>query len=244
MHVDHAFFENYLGMRVETIDMTEILRRIECEIFDPEEYQRALAWTKEHCLQGTDVNSEEATRSAESHLSEWEASVKMALICRDLMVGNDRLNALGYKEEARGHNAIASGFQGQRQWTDHFPNGDLMMDCDGSGVLVGRRRGQRPVLLRHVLARLRRVLARDVRPRARGAARRGLRPRRPGLRQPAALPLRGGVRARRAGVLGQHDVLYNLYSQGTQRLQTIIHRLTDHSYNAVVPQPSIAHTVR
>ena len=33
---------------------------------------------------------------------------------------------LGFGEEAMGHNAIAGGFQGQRQWTDHFPNGDFM----------------------------------------------------------------------------------------------------------------------
>ena len=130
--VDHAFFENYLGMRVETIDMTEILRRIECEIYDPEEYQRALSWTKEHCLQGKDVNSEEVKRPAESHLTEWETSVKMAIICRDLMFGNERLTEIGYKEEARGHNAIASGFQGQRQWTDHLPNGDFMEAINNS----------------------------------------------------------------------------------------------------------------
>ena len=25
-----------------------------------------------------------------------------------------------------GHNAILAGFQGQRAWTDHFPNGDFL----------------------------------------------------------------------------------------------------------------------
>ena len=130
--VDHTFFEKYLGMRVETIDMTEILRRIDCDIYDPEEYQRALSWTKKHCLQGKDVNSEEAIRPTESHHVEWETSVKMAIICRDLMFGNERLNEIGYKEEARGHNAIASGFQGQRQWTDHLPNGDFMEAINNS----------------------------------------------------------------------------------------------------------------
>ena len=130
--VDHTFFEKYLGMRVETIDMTEILRRIECHIFDGEEYERALSWTKKHCLQGKDVNSEEAIRPIESHNAEWETSVKMAIICRDLMFGNERLNEIGFKEEARGHNAIASGFQGQRQWTDHLPNGDFMEAINNS----------------------------------------------------------------------------------------------------------------
>ncbi len=130
--VDHTFFEKYLGMRVETIDMTEILRRIECHIFDGEEYERALSWTKKHCLQGKDVNSEEAIRPIESHNAEWETSVKMAIICRDLMFGNERLNEIGFEEEARGHNAIASGFQGQRQWTDHLPNGDFMEAINNS----------------------------------------------------------------------------------------------------------------
>jgi L-fucose isomerase len=172
--VDHTFFETYLGMRVETIDMTEILRRIECEIFDPEEYQRALAWTKDHCQQGIDVNSEEATRSAESHTNEWEASVKMALICRDLMVGNERLNELGYKEEARGHNAIASGFQGQRQWTDHLPNGDFMeainnSSFDWNGIRMPRMVATEndalnavPMLFGHLLTNSAQVFA-DVR---------------------------------------------------------------------------------
>jgi L-fucose isomerase len=42
------------------------------------------------------------------------------------MVGNPKLKELGFGEEALGHNAILSGFQGQRQWTDHMPNGDFM----------------------------------------------------------------------------------------------------------------------
>ena len=130
--VDHSFFENYLGMRVETIDMTEILRRMEKEIYDIDEYEKAIAWTKENCMQGKDVNSEELTRTSKSHEKEWEASVKMAIICKDLMIGNDRLIELGFKEEARGHNAIASGFQGQRQWTDHLPNGDFMEAINNS----------------------------------------------------------------------------------------------------------------
>ncbi len=130
--VDHSFFENYLGMQVKTIDMTEILRRMEKEIYDIDEYEKAIAWTKENCMQGKDVNSEELTRTSNSHEKEWEASVKMAIICKDLMIGNDRLIELGFKEEARGHNAIASGFQGQRQWTDHLPNGDFMEAINNS----------------------------------------------------------------------------------------------------------------
>jgi len=42
------------------------------------------------------------------------------------MIGNPKLAELGYGEEAAGFNALVSGFQGQRQWTDHFPNGDFM----------------------------------------------------------------------------------------------------------------------
>jgi len=124
--VDHALFESYLGMRVETVDMTEFVRRIEEEIYDQEEFERALAWVKENCKEGKDYNPPAMQRSREQKDKDWEISVKMALIARDLMIGNPRLAELGYGEEALGHNAIASGFQGQRQWTDHFPNGDFM----------------------------------------------------------------------------------------------------------------------
>ena len=124
--VDQNLFEEYLGMRVETIDMTEFVRRINEDIYDPAEYERALAWTIENCLEGTDYNPDENQRSRDQKDEDWSTSVKMALIARDLMVGNTRLAELGFEEEALGHNAIASGFQGQRQWTDHFPNGDFM----------------------------------------------------------------------------------------------------------------------
>ena len=124
--VDHGLFESYLGMRVEAIDLTEMHRRIRDEIYDAEEYERALAWVKANCTEGEDPNDPETRRSPAHLEAEWEMSVKMALIGRDLMIGNPRLAALGYKEEANGHNALAAGFQGQRQWTDHFPNGDFM----------------------------------------------------------------------------------------------------------------------
>lgn len=124
--VDQAFFEKYLGMRVETIDMTEFLRRIDHNIFDQEEYAKALAWVRDHCPEGKDYNSPETTRSRTQLDSEWEISVKMALIARDMMVGNPRLTEMGYAEEGQGHNAIAAGFQGQRQWTDYRPNGDFL----------------------------------------------------------------------------------------------------------------------
>jgi L-fucose isomerase len=124
--VDHGFFEAYLGMRVETVDMSEFVRRIEEEIYDGEEYGRALAWVRENCREGRDHNPPEIQRSRAQKDRDWEFVVKMAMIARDLMVGNPRLAELGYGEEALGHNAIASGFQGQRQWTDHFPNGDFL----------------------------------------------------------------------------------------------------------------------
>jgi len=124
--VDQALFENYLGMRVETIDMTEILRRIDRGIYDEEEFQRALQWVKSNCPEGKDYNSPETTRSRAQLDNEWETSVKMALIARDLMAGNPKLAEKGFGEEAQGHNAIAAGFQGQRQWTDHRPNGDFL----------------------------------------------------------------------------------------------------------------------
>ena len=124
--VDTALFESYLGMRVETIDMTEFARRMDEEIYDKEEFIRALEWVKENCREGKDYNPPEAQRSRAQKDEDWATSVKMAIIARDLMVGNPRLAELGYGEEALGRNANAVGFQGQRQWTDHFPNGDFM----------------------------------------------------------------------------------------------------------------------
>jgi L-fucose/D-arabinose isomerase len=122
--VDQPFFENHLGMRVECVDMSEIARRIDENIFDPAEFKRAYAWTRKHCKEGEDPNGEQC-KSAKQKDKEWEMVVKMTLIMRDLMVGNPRLAALGFGEEAMGRNAIVGGFQGQRQWTDHFPNGDF-----------------------------------------------------------------------------------------------------------------------
>jgi L-fucose isomerase len=124
--VDHDFFQDYLGMRVEEIDMTEFARRMGKGIYDPEEYERALAWVKENCKEGEDRNEPEKQRSRERKDGDWETCVKMAIIARDLMAGNPRLAEMGYKEEAEGHNALAGGFQGQRQWTDYYPNGDFL----------------------------------------------------------------------------------------------------------------------
>jgi L-fucose isomerase len=124
--VDHSFLERYLGMRVMTVDMVEFVRRMERGIYDPEEFQRAMVWVKRYCKEGKDYNPPEKQLTREEKDRAWEISVKMAIIARDIMVGNPRLAELGYPEEALGHNAIAGGFQGQRQWTDHFPNGDFM----------------------------------------------------------------------------------------------------------------------
>lgn len=121
--VDQEFFERYLGMRVESVDMSLFAGRMRDGMYDEAEYERALAWTKVNCPEGTDKNDAPQAREEKDRV--WEDSVKMALIARDLMVGNPNL-ADEYPEEARGHNAIAGGFQGQRSWTDHFPNGDFM----------------------------------------------------------------------------------------------------------------------
>ncbi len=124
--VDQDFLLDYLGMRTEVVDMVELVRRIEEGIFDKEEFDRALDWVKKNCIEGEDPNPPEKQQSRERKDWEWETSVKMALIVRDLMVGNPKLAELGFGEEALGHNAIVAGFQGQRQWTDHFPNGDFL----------------------------------------------------------------------------------------------------------------------
>lgn len=124
--VDPGFFQDHLGMRSEFVDMTEFVRRMEEGIFDPEEFSRALAWTRENCREGADVNPTARQLARARKDSNWEFCVKTALIARDLMAGNPRLAELGFPEEAEGHNALAGGFQGQRQWTDHFPNGDFL----------------------------------------------------------------------------------------------------------------------
>ena len=124
--VDQSFFQDYLGMRNETVDMSEFVRRFDEEIYDKEEYERALKWVKENCPEGPDLNSDDMKTDRKRKDWEWETVVKMALIARDLMVGNPNLKKLGHGEESLGHNAILSGFQGQRQWTDHFPNGDFL----------------------------------------------------------------------------------------------------------------------
>ena len=122
--VREEFFQEYLGMRNEYVDMSEFTRRLNGEIFDKDEYKKALSWTKKYCKEGRDLNSDPKSRKQKD--SEWEVVVKMTLIARDLMVGNRKLKKLGFGEEALGHNAILSGFQGQRQWTDHMPNGDFL----------------------------------------------------------------------------------------------------------------------
>jgi L-fucose isomerase len=124
--VDQSFFESYLGMRVEVVDTTEFLRRIDQGIYDPREYETAFAWTQANCKEGREYNPPAKQRTRAQKDADWEKVVKMALIARDMMVGNPRLAELGFGEEALGHNAILSGFQGQRQWTDYQPNGDFL----------------------------------------------------------------------------------------------------------------------
>ncbi len=124
--VDQDFLQKYFGMRTMTVDMVEFVRRMEREIYDQDEFQRAMAWVREYCKEGKDYNPPEKQLTREQKERTWEISVKMALIARDLMVGNPKLAEMGYEEEALGFNGIAGGFQGQRQWTDHLPNGDFM----------------------------------------------------------------------------------------------------------------------
>jgi L-fucose isomerase len=124
--VNTDFFEDYLGMRCEGVDEVEIIRRMTEGIYDHEEYEKALAWARANCRQGEDtINRPDLVRSAEAAAKDWEFIVKMTLIVRDLMIGNPRLKEMGFGEEALGHNALAAGFQGQRQWTDFYPNGDF-----------------------------------------------------------------------------------------------------------------------
>ncbi len=124
--VDENFFQNYLGMRNEWVDMSEFIRRLNLGIYDQGEFERAMKWVKEKCREGKDLNPPEVQKSQAEKQKDWETVVKMAMIARDLMVGNKILEKTGYAEEALGHNAILAGFQGQRQWTDFMPNGDFL----------------------------------------------------------------------------------------------------------------------
>jgi L-fucose/D-arabinose isomerase len=124
--INEDFFQAYLGMRNEYVDMSEFTRRINQGIFDPNEFNTAIQWVKKYCKEGQDYNPEARQFSRKKKDENWEFVVKMTLIARDLMVGNPRLKELGFGEESAGHNAILSGFQGQRQWTDTFPNGDFL----------------------------------------------------------------------------------------------------------------------
>jgi len=124
--VDEHFFQEYLGMRNEYVDMSEISRRINEEIYDVDEFKLAYDWVRKNCSEGADVNPIEKQQDREKKDEIWEYVVKMTMIARDLMIGNPRLEEAGFGEEALGRNAILSGFQGQRHWTDHLPNGDFM----------------------------------------------------------------------------------------------------------------------
>ena len=124
--VNTDFFEDYLGMRCEGVDEVEIIRRMTLGIYDKEEYKKALAWAKINCKEAEDIcNRHDLQKNREEKDADWEFVVKMTLIVRDLMIGNPKLKELGFGEEALGHNALAGGFQGQRQWTDFYPNGDF-----------------------------------------------------------------------------------------------------------------------
>jgi len=124
--VNESFFQDYLGMRNEYADMSEITRRVEEGIFDRQEFERAYKWVRKNCKEGKDLNTPDKQLSRLKKDEVWEFVVKMTMIMRDLMIGNPALEKLGFGEESLGRNAILSGFQGQRQWTDHFPNGDFM----------------------------------------------------------------------------------------------------------------------
>lgn len=123
--VDPDFFQDYLGIRNEYVDSTEILRRIQLGIYDKDEFERAVKWTRKNCREGEDYNQQKNIKTREDKDRDWEFVVKMTMIIRDLMIGNKKLAEMGFQEESLGHNAIVSGFQGQRQWTDFLPNGDF-----------------------------------------------------------------------------------------------------------------------
>lgn len=125
--VDPDFFQDYIGIRNEYVDLVEILRRVDEGIYDPKEYEKAMDWVEKYCKpqEGHDYNLPEKVKNREEKDHDWAFTVKNMIIIRDLMEGNPRLEELGWKEEALGHNAILGGVQGQRQWTDYLPNFDF-----------------------------------------------------------------------------------------------------------------------
>ena len=137
--VDHGFFESWLGMKVQAVDMTELRRRIDKKIYDAEEAELAFAWAEANFREGDDPNPPAQQRSAEAKTAVLRESLLMAICIRDMMQGNPKLATLGFVEESLGYNAIAGGFQGQRHWTDQYPNGDtaealLNSSFDWNGV--------------------------------------------------------------------------------------------------------------
>lgn len=151
------FFQEYLGMRNEYVDASEIERRVQLGIYDHEEFARAMAWTEKYCKsnEGTDFNPEHLVYSREEKDARWEYVVKMTLIFRDMMIGNPKLAEMGFKEESMGHNAIAAGFQGQRQWTDYKPDGDFSYEEKTPCVSVNfifSNKGKTPLVIYDVKA--------------------------------------------------------------------------------------------
>lgn len=124
-YCDMDFYRKYLGMRTEWVDMTEILRREALGILDPEEYERAMHWVEANCPEGEDPNPPQRAHTTAQKKQDWSFVVKMTLIIRDILLGNERLAAIGWREESLGRNGILGGFQGQRMWTDWKPNGDF-----------------------------------------------------------------------------------------------------------------------
>jgi L-fucose isomerase len=141
--VDVDFMQDYLGLATENMDECEILRRMEEGIYDKEEYEKALKWMRKNLKEGKDYNPKAIQKTREQKDADWEFIAKMSIIIRDMMAGNPKLKELGFGEEAVGRNAIAGGFQGQRQWTDHWPNGDVAeVMCNSSFNWNGKKMPQ------------------------------------------------------------------------------------------------------
>ncbi len=120
---------DYLGMGTAAYDMVGIRGRIDKGFYDHEELERAVTFFKRHLK--IQMGSGKRPLPKDALLRE---TLRMTMIVRDLMVGNERLadssvaKAHGFTanvEHAQGYNAIAAGTQGQRQWTDLYPNFDV-----------------------------------------------------------------------------------------------------------------------
>lgn len=126
----NSFLQTF-GMGTVSVDMVAIRGRIDQGFYDHEELESAFKFMKKNFKFSFDESQGPRPRDLDELIRE---TLRMTIIVRDLMIGNPKLasskvgKAQGFKanvERAQGANAIMAGTQGQRQWTDLYPNFDV-----------------------------------------------------------------------------------------------------------------------